>query len=169
MSEVDDKNLPAVAAEETTTDVISPDDVLPPLKPLSIFDLCETDDNASEDGKWFHDVFASGDGISIKLRRFTSRRAVNYQTVLLKKYQRYGKDGVFPPDINERIITEQLVNTIIVDWKGILGRDGKEIPYSVNAALLLTKMQEFRIRVLMIANSAERFRAEAQQAVEGNS
>jgi hypothetical protein len=154
-------------AGELTTTV--EDAVLPDLPPLSIFDLCETDDNLSENGKWFTDVFAPGDGIAIKLRSFASARAVNVRTVLLKKYQRYQKKGEFPPEVDQRMMIEQLVDSIIVDWKGIRGRDNKEIPYSKEAAILLCKMTNFRATIVQLATASDAFKAEAKKEVEGNS
>lgn len=152
------------SVEETTNAV---EEVLAPLEPLSIFDLCETDDALSEDGKWFSDIFAPGDGISIKLRRMTSRRSVNYRTVLMKKYQRYQKKGEFPPEIDERMMIEQLAEVIIVDWKGIRGRDGKEIPYTKQMAVQLCKMSDFRLPLIQLAAAGDSFRSDKE--TEGNS
>lgn len=141
----------------------------PELKPLSIFDLIETDDAASENGRWFTDIFAPGDGISVKLRRLQSKKSANYRSLLMKKYQRYSKGGEYPPEIEERMLIEQMAGCIIVDWNGILDRDGKEIPFSQNAALLLAKHQDFRVPLVQRAMSADNFRVEARKEVEGNS
>jgi hypothetical protein len=150
-------------AEETLQDAA------PELKPLSIFDICETDDEASENGKWFKDIFFPDDGVEIKLRRFSSQKSVNYRTLLLKKYARHAKNDQFPPEIDQRMMIEQLAAAIIVDWKGIRDREGKEIPYSQPAALQLCKMLDFRAPLIQRAMSMDGFRTEQRKEVEGNS
>lgn len=141
---------------------------LPPEKPLSIFALCETDSDASENGKWFDDLFQPDSGVSVKLRRFSSKKSVNYRSRLLQKYKRHNNKGEYPPEIEERMLIEQMVECIIVDWKGILDNDGKEIVYSKDKALVLCKMLDFRAPLIQLAVDMDSFRAEERKELEKN-
>lgn len=140
-----------------------------PLKPLSIFELCETDSDATENGKWFDDMFQPDSGVSVKLRRFSSKKSVNYRARLLLKYKRQGnRKGEFPPEIEERMLIEQMAECIIVDWKGILDNEGKEIAYSKEKALVLCKMLDFRAPLIQLAVDMDSFRAEERKELEKN-
>ena len=131
------------------------------LPPLNIFDLCETDDDSLENGKWFEDVFTAGDGIRIRIRSFRSAASVKYRQGLQTKYRKFEKKGVFPDHINERMLIEQLAGVIIVDWAGIKDRDGVEIPYSKEAALrLCEKLRLFREVVTSYAMNVDNYRVE---------
>lgn len=131
------------------------------LPPLSIFDLCETDESALENGKWFDDVFKPGDGIRIRIRSFRSQASIKFRQGLQTKYRKYEKKGVFPDNINERMLIEQLAGVIIVDWSGIKDRDGAEIPYSAEAALsLCTKLRLFRETITTYAMNVDNYQTD---------
>jgi hypothetical protein len=156
-----DQNNSTPVEEELTAD-------LAPEKPLSIFALCETDSDAAENGKWFDNLFQPDSGVSVKLRRFSSKKSINYRSRLLQKYKRHLKNGEYPPEIEERMLIEQMVECIIVDWKGILDNDGKEIAYSKEKALLLCKMLDFRAPLIQLAVDMDNFRAEERKELEKN-
>jgi hypothetical protein len=146
--------------------------------PLSIFDLCETDSDAVENGRWFtgEELWgprAADSGIRIKLRRYTSRAALKSRQSAEKKYRKFfdKKKNEYPPEINEKMICEQLADSVIVDWEGIRDRDGKEIPYSPEAALALVsakQMADFRIAISAKALELDNWRAEEKKETEKN-
>lgn len=143
--------------------------VLEDLPPPSIFDLIETDDNAIENGKWFSDVFKPEDGIKIKLRSLRSQASIKFRAALQAKYRKYEKKGVFPDNINERMLIEQLAGVIIVDWSGINDRDGQPIAYSKEAALdLATKLRVFRDNIVMLSMTIDNFQPDAADEAVGN-
>lgn len=156
-----DNDTGAPVEESLTADLL-------PEKPLSIFDLCQTDSDATENGKWFDDLFAPDSGVSVKLRRFSSKKSVNYRQRLLTKYKRHSSKGQFPPDIEERMLIEQMVECIIVDWKGIRDNDGNEIAYSKEKALMLCQMLDFRAPLVQLAVDMDSFRAEERKELEKN-
>lgn len=137
-------------------------------RPISIFDACETDADAAENGRWFSDIW---DGLpaTVKLRRFTSNKAVATRSKLLNKYRRYLKNNKYPPDIDEKMMIELIAEGVIVDWAKIYDRDGKEIPFSFEVAKVLLKMPDFRIPLVDLAMKMDGFRAEEAEAVKGNS
>jgi hypothetical protein len=133
-------------------------------RPVSIFDICETDAKAEEDGKWFKDVFADGSNIDVKLRSITSQISLACRRRLDKTFRRHMKNGDYPPEIMKQIMTEQIAEGVLVDWKGIFDRDGNEIVYSKEAAkMLLSRLHHFRDRLAVLSNSLESFKVEERE------
>jgi hypothetical protein len=136
---------------------------------LSIFDLCETDAAAEEEGRWFRDIFNDGSNIDVKLRRLTSRSSMQARRRLEKGYRRHMKNGVYPDDIAVKILVEQIAEAVLVDWKGIYDRDKKPMEYSKeNALALLTKLPVFRDGVIQMASNLDNFRIEEKEATSKN-
>jgi hypothetical protein len=146
--------------------------------PVSIFDICETDSDAVENGKWFtgEELWgprAADSGIRIKLRRFTSRASLKSRQRLEKKYRKFfdKKKQEYPPEIVEKMVAEQLADAIIVDWEGIRDRDGKEIAYSPEAALALVspaQMADFRMAISAKALEMDNWRTEEREEITKN-
>jgi hypothetical protein len=133
-------------------------------RPVSIFDICETDAKAEEDGKWFKDVFGDGTNIDVKLRSIMSQASLACRRRLDKTFRRHMKNGDYPPEIMKQIMTEQIVEGVLLDWKGIYDRDGNEIVYSKPAAKkLLTALHHFRDRLAVLSNSLEGFKVEERE------
>jgi hypothetical protein len=144
----------------------------PALEGLSIYDALETDASAEEDGRWFNDFLGAAAKGDIKLRSFTSRKSIDVRNQLDMQNVRLMKpDGTWPREVSQKLLIEHLAQAIIVDWRGAAFRskDGKEIPYSIDAAReLLTRLPHFRMRVGALANRLEGFQAENQADVEKN-
>jgi hypothetical protein len=136
--------------------------------PVSIFDVFETDISAEEEGRWF-DGFGA-EGIRIKLRRLSSRKAMAVRQRLARRYRSSAKNGVLPQDIQDTILRTTVAEGCFVDWEGINDRSGKPIKFSPEAALeLMTKLPNFAKAVTHVCDQLEFWRAEEQAAVEGNS
>lgn len=139
------------------------------VAPISIFDICETDAKAEEDGRWFRDIFNDGSNIDVKLRRLTSRASMRARRNLDKGYRKHMKNGVLPDDLAVKVLIEQLAEAILIDWSGINDRDLKPIPYSKeNAIALLTKLTVFREGVIRMADNLDNFRVEDQETTTKN-
>lgn len=156
--------------EEIKTEITDGDETLPVV---SIFDALETDTDASENGKWFKGDEIWGPKlahVSIKLRRMTSKVALRVRRELEIKYAKYqDKKGEYPPEIDQRMLSEHMAQAIIVDWNGIIDRDGKEIPFHKDAAFALCqKLPDFRGPLVQKSLMLDSFRTEAQDKVEGN-
>lgn len=138
-------------------------------KPISIFDLAETDTSAEEDGRWFKDVFGDETNIDLKLRRMTSKAAMKARRNLEKGYRKHLKNGVYPDDIAIDIMTEHLAKGVVVDWKGLYDRDGNVIEFSPEAALtLLKKLPTLRDMIAVMAQNLDNFRVEAREDTAKN-
>ena len=140
---------------------------------LSIFDICETDTTAEEDGRWFRDIFNDGTNIDVKLRRLLSNASLNVRRRLDSGYRKYHKNGVYKDEaMGIRVLNEQLAEAVLIDWKGIKVREGDamvELPYSKENALnLLTKLRHFRDTVLVMSQTLDNFRVEAREETAKN-
>lgn len=150
--------------EEVTVDV--EEDV----KPLSIFDICETDVDAEENGRWFKDLFGDGTNIEVKLRRMTSKKSIQVRRRLDKQYRsKQNKRGEYDEEFGMRVVVEQIAEAIIVDWANVIGRDGKPLECTPeNKLMLLTKLPAFRDAVIIYSNELENFRIENAEEAEKN-
>lgn len=140
---------------------------------LSIFDVCETDTSAEEDGRWFVNFFGPAAEGDIRIRGFTSKAAVNLNLRLQAKYRRYRLDnGMLPEDVSEQLVIEQISESIIADWRGPVFRDkttGAVLPFTpANARDLLKKLPHFRIMVTRAAADLDNFRKSQQADFEKN-
>lgn len=143
---------------------------------LSIFDICETDANAEEEGRWFRNIYGNDTNIHVKLRRMTSKKSLEARRRLEKGFRRYMKDGVWPEEILDRILVEHMAEAILVDWENIKVPevvDGKKVnvplPYSKEAAkMLLTKLPNFRNALAVMSNDMDNFRAQEVEELEKN-
>jgi hypothetical protein len=71
-------------------------------------------------------------------------------------------------ELATKISIEAMARTILLDWDGI-AHDGRELPYSVEAAIsVLTDVPEFREIVFRASNTFETFRLERLAADRGN-
>jgi len=132
----------------------------------SIYDLYATSESAAEDGKWFD----FGPSMKVKIRRFKSKKSRNVRDELEAPYKRVNKFGAsLPDDIQDDITTEHIARGIVVDWKGVLDREGAEIAYSPGVALKLFKeLPEFRDAVAEISLSLDNYRDDEKEEVVGN-
>lgn len=136
---------------------------------VSIFDICETDANAEEDGRWFRDVFGDGSNVDVKLRRLTSKPSMQVRRRLDKGFRKYLKNGVYPDAIAIEVLNRQVSEAVLIDWAGVIGRDGAVIPYTRDGALeLLSKLPVFRDTILSMSQNLDNFRVEDQAAAVKN-
>lgn len=131
----------------------------------SIFDICETDGSAEENGKWFKDVFEDGNDIDVKLRRMTSKVSTAVRRRLEKQYRNHQRrDGSWPEDIAEKMVMRQMVEAVVVDWANIKDRDGSTIAYSQESVeMLLTRLPAFRDLMIGISIDMDSYRVEATE------
>jgi hypothetical protein len=135
----------------------------------SVFEQYETDLIEQENGRWFHNI---GLGMDIKLRRYTSRHALNNMARLQQQYRTYrDAAGALPDEIADELVAEHLATAIIADWKGPAFRmpDGTPIEFSAETAkMLMMKLPELRNLIVMVSNSVDSYRIRARKEIEGN-
>lgn len=139
-------------------------------RPLSIFDLLETDTDAEENGRWFRDLMQDETNIAVKLRRMTSQKSIQVRRRLDRQYRnKMNKRGEYDEAFGMQVVIEQIAEAIIVDWDNIIGRDGKPMECTKeNKIELLTKLPAFRDAVIIFANEMDNFRLEDGDEAEKN-
>jgi len=133
---------------------------------FNIWAQFETDQSAEENGAWYEIL----PEIKFKLRRFQSDHAVKTRQRLEKPYvklTRGGKD--LPQEVQEKLITSQLAESIIVDWEGITDRDGNVMDYSIdNAKMLLEGLPHVRDELVRFVLDIDNYRVSNLEQAEKN-
>ncbi|QGH74822.1 hypothetical protein MAL1_00075 [Bacteriophage DSS3_MAL1] len=136
----------------------------------NIHAIFQTDSKLEEDGAW---VEVNGFyGLKIKVRRLRSEASMKaYERIVVETFGE-GKLRT-PNDINKdqslEILKRQLAEAVLIDWKNLRDTDtGEEIPYSVETALELMEIADFREFVYQAASERDTFRGKADAEAEGN-
>lgn len=129
-----------------------------------------TDTKLEEDGAW---VEVNGFyGLKIKVRRMRSEASIKAYERIVTEVFGEGKLRT-PSDITKEqsldILKRQLAEAVLIDWKNLRDGDtGEEIPYSVEMALELLDIPDFREFVYQAASERDTFREKADADAEGN-
>lgn len=138
---------------------------------LSIYDMFETDTSAEETGRWF-DIFGERADGWIQLRALSSKLSLSVHRRLAAQFRRQmGADGNYPIDVQMTMLTRQLAEGVIMDWKGKAWRDksGAPLAYSpANALTVMTDMPHIRTKVVNLAADLDSFRHADKAAAVGN-
>jgi len=122
------------------------------------------------EGQWFPLILIEGAHVKVA-------RAGNpaYKKALKRLYKPYtkqlrrGKDVA--PEVEDRIQINLLVDTLLKDWKGLPGEDGKEVPYSKETAkLLLTdpELKELKEEIIGYSEEFEAYQENLNEDLEKN-
>ena len=136
---------------------------------MNIYKRFGTDKKSEEEGV----VLNFGDGLKVIVKRAGSgnREFKKAIMALERKFKTIGKGNLLSEEeekeYNDGMI-DALCKHVIVSWTGVIGQDGKEIPFSIaNGVKVLTDLPEFFLEVLEQARNAENFRnEEAEEAVK---
>ena len=133
-------------------------------KPQSINALFGTNRQLEEDGKWFEYSSTLG----LKLRRFSAKKALAVKAALEKPYaNRMGKK--IPDSDAEEITLRYVAEGIIVDWRGVFGDDGVEIPFSIeNAYAVIKELPELLKQIINDAVEVDGYKDQDNKAIAKN-
>jgi hypothetical protein len=132
---------------------------------MSIYALYGADEDTAENGKWFKLTKE----ISVKVRRFKSKKSRKVREVLESPYKRTNKFGALPEDVADEVGLRHVAEGILCDWKGITSKDGEPIPYSPDAAeKLFQDLPEFKDAVAELSLDLDNYRDEVKDGVSGN-
>ena len=134
---------------------------------MNIYSKFKTDENAETNGVWV-DI---GDGASVKVARLGNPNHEKIMERLRKPYRGILRTGGSLPDsVSTDIAIKGIVDSILLDWDGFQDENGKDLPYSQEAAdKLLREMKDFRELVAFLATEQETFRAEGLKEAAKNS
>lgn len=121
------------------------------------FSKFKTNQSLEVEGVWV-DI---GEGAQVKVARIGNTAYQKYIERAYKPYRKMQRTGTVPEDLQRRIFTDALANTILLDWKGFTDDNDQPIPYSVDAAVKhLGEYKDFRELIVEISTEAETFRDE---------
>lgn len=113
----------------------------------------QTDKTLEENGQWVN----LGDGIEVKIARLNSERSQAVRRRLEKPYSKMR--GEIPTQIQEEILTKQVAEAVLLDWKGVELESGKPLePTLENKIKILTEFKDFRQDVVFVSMEAETFK-----------
>lgn len=129
-----------------------------------------TDLKLETDGAWF--PLALIEGVMVKVARAGNPQ---YKKALKRLYKPYtkqlrrGKD--IAQEIEDRIQTDLLVQTLLKDWSGMPGEKGADVAYSEEIAKELLadpELKELREEILGFTEEFEAFQNELDEDLEKN-
>lgn len=135
----------------------------------TLFDLFETDLDAEEKGKWFHDIGFDASGISVKVRRFSAKKVQEHRAQLERANRKLSKNGKFSDDVAKMMLYHVLAESVVIDWKGVVGTGGAEVQFSPEVAReFFTKLPEFALLIFNISNMMTNWKKEITEEIAGN-
>lgn len=150
------------------------DDFLPAPEAVSIFEIFSSNKQLEEDGKWFINYFGDrAPGHDVKLRAFSSKASLAVRRRLEAQYRHLMQaDGSFPTEVLQKLVTIQLCEAVVMDWRGKLfvEQDGATpLPCTPeNVMRLLANSPALRNRFAVSAGDLDQFRSETQDAAAKN-
>lgn len=125
---------------------------------------------AETQGKWF--PLALMDGVKVKVARIGNPI---YQKRMQELYRPYAKSFAMnipiPDEVERKIQNKLLTQTLWLDWEGMPGEDGEDVPFSKELALELIEdptLKELRDEVMAHAGEFRAFQAAEDKETEGN-
>lgn len=132
----------------------------------SLYDLYETNLDLEQEGVWVE----IAEGIELKVAALGNPNHQEAMERFSKPYKSQMRQKTIAKDIEEDLHMKAIAKAVLVDWKGVTDRKGKEIVYSFeNAYKLLTdpSMRRFKSIVLGLSTEAETFKSqEVEEAIK---
>ncbi|MBS7696270.1 MULTISPECIES: hypothetical protein [unclassified Chelatococcus] len=125
-----------------------------------------------EAGEWVKDI-PGMDDLALKVRGLGCIEAKNFMSRRVRALPKgtMNRDGTFPPALQERLLTEQCIEVLLLDWEN-LTEDKTTVPYSKEKARELLTNPDYRPlkdAVLWAANTLASGEALADGEILGNS
>lgn len=134
----------------------------------SIYDLYETDVDLEIDGVW---VQLKG-GIQVKVAALGNENHVAAMETIFAPHRGLQRRGALDKDVEEELHTKAICKSVLLDWKNMVDREGKPLPYNFQNAydlLMDPTMKRFKADILVIAQEAESFKKQDDEDSVGNS
>jgi hypothetical protein len=138
----------------------------------SIYEAFKTSEQAENEGQWFN----YGPGPLGSDQRFllarTSRANKRYTEAIRRMSEKYGQQieaKTLSDDVAFEMMLKIFCTTVLIDWDGIAGPDGNELPYSVDAAVMLMRdLPDLYADLQANAGSREHYLQKQLEADAGN-
>ena len=129
-----------------------------------------TDLNKEVDGVWFKSSMI--DGLELKIAKSGNPKYSKLARKLYKPYAKQLRKGLdLPESVTDEISVQLILDSLLLDWKGMPGEDGEEVAYSKAEAKALLddqELKEFKAEILEFADDNARFQLEIDEEIEGN-
>lgn len=112
-----------------------------------------------------------GDGASLKILSSKNAKFIQEWTILQKEFESSlrSSDEATKTKASEKFVVELLARAGIIGWTGIVDDEGKDLPFSVEAARnLLTEYEDFRSLVTNATNDRTNIAYAANDAIAKN-
>ncbi len=130
-----------------------------------------TDLKTSVDGKWF--PLSMIDGAEVLVAKSGNPNYDKLAQKLYKPYQDQLRRKVsLAQGVTDRIQNDLIVKTLLMDWKGMPGENGKDAPFSQDEAMKLIsdpELKEIKEEILGFSDNFSAFKIAEDEALEGNS
>lgn len=110
-------------------------------------------------------------GFSITIHRAGGKNK-KFERIILEKfkpYRRKHEQGILEDEIANRIMAEAFAEAVIIGWKDVKGKDGKNISFTVkNCVKLMLDLPELFKDIQLQAQDFSTFRKEVEEIEEKN-
>lgn len=118
-----------------------------------------TDLNKEIEGVWFKSSVVSG--LEFKIAKSGNPAYEKLVRKLYKPYSKQLRKGVdLADEVTQEISNKLIIETLLLDWKGMPGMDGVEVPYSKDEAKALLEdreLKDMKAEILEMADDNARF------------
>lgn len=126
----------------------------------NIHSIFQTDNKLEEQGAWVE--VNNYTGLAIKVRRLSADVVTKGYEKIIKETFGDGKlrsKSDLTEEQAQNIQIKHLANYVLIDWKNLVDEDtSEEIPYSVDAAISLLEIKDFREYVFQAAKERDAFK-----------
>ena len=133
----------------------------------SIYEKFGTDKNLEREGV----VLDYGDGLEIRIARAGGSNAKFEKATQqkMRKFNQQLKHDLLEPEQMREVMREVLAETVVLSWKGVTDRAGKELPFSVaNCIQLFKDLPDLFDDVLEQSRKANLFKQAVLEEEAGN-
>lgn len=127
---------------------------------MDIFAAFATDEKLEAEGKWF----PLSKTAKIRVARSGNPKYAALLRTKVKEAQLDLSSGEEADQLAEEVLIDVMSQTILTGWEGITDKDGKSVPYSVEAARSYLRVKDFRRKVDVLSQSFEAYRLQAEVA-----
>ena len=127
-----------------------------------------TDLDKEVSGVWFKSALI--EGLEFKIAK--SGNPV-YEKEARKAYKPYAKQlrkGLdIPKSVTDEITNKLILQSLLLDWKGMPGEDGNEVPFSKEEAKFILEdeeLKELKAEILEFADDNARFQMEIEEEIQ---
>jgi len=135
---------------------------------MSFYETFSTNENL-EAGEGVDLDYGKSGVITIHRAGGENKKFARVLNAKMKPYRRQLQNGTMDDAVAEKLMAETYAEAVIIGWKGVKGRDGKDMPFTKeNVVKLLTDLPELFKDIQDQANTVANFRKEEIEAEAKN-